>query len=517
MFAGPWSKKPIATSSPAGGASNGVASVAATPSPIPESTPSTPVAKEPTAFVQPRSGILGRLGLHGMEGLEAPVLAAVASESPLLLIGPHGTAKSLLLTRLAAALELPCRHYNASLLNFDDLVGFPLPATDGSLQYVRTPAAIWGAGAVFFDEISRCRPEVQNKLFSIVHERCVQGMPIEGLRHRWAAMNPPMTGDTDSDEADYLGSEPLDAALADRFPFILEMPTWTQYKAKEQVAVIRAEEFKLDAKVRGELRAAVELTQALYQPTREAYGDTIVRYVSELMSGLAKADLPLSPRRAGMLFRVALSMYAASSVLVQNASIEDVLLAALQSSMPLRAQGRAVDPRKLFAAHKSAVGLAKLDPDSALHLLISTRDPLQRLRLAMTTTGLSRSDLSDVVADTLAELPDGALEAASVCLFESGLAERLNAAVAGQFAETYRELLAGVRINEVFASTSMPYRVWQRAEELIATLDPSDPRSHLHANAVARLFKRKPPGLDLERIEKAFHAFAEADLMLRAS
>ena len=106
----------------------------------------------------PGQGPLTRLGIIGLSRVEAPVLAAVATKSPLLLIGPHGTAKSLLLTRIAEALRLDFRHYNASLLNFDDLVGFPLPGKDGSLEYVRTPAAIWGAGAVFFDEISRCRP-----------------------------------------------------------------------------------------------------------------------------------------------------------------------------------------------------------------------------------------------------------------------------------------------------------------------------------------------------------------------
>ena len=108
-----------------------------------------------------------RLGLHGLEGIAPILVAALATEEPLLLIGPHGTAKSLLLTRVAAALGLDFRHYNASLLNFDDLVGFPLPGKDGRLEYVRTPAAVWGAGAVIFDEISRCRPEIQNKLFPI--------------------------------------------------------------------------------------------------------------------------------------------------------------------------------------------------------------------------------------------------------------------------------------------------------------------------------------------------------------
>jgi MoxR-like ATPase len=99
---------------------------------IPESGTTT----EPT--LDPARGWLERLGLIGLSTIEPPLLAALVTGSPLLLIGAHGTAKSLLLTRIAAALELEFRHYNASLLNFDDLVGFPLPGKDGTLQYVHT-------------------------------------------------------------------------------------------------------------------------------------------------------------------------------------------------------------------------------------------------------------------------------------------------------------------------------------------------------------------------------------------
>lgn len=184
--------------------------------------PRSHAPQRPVAPAGPRDPFR-QLGLYGLARLAPVLLAALATEEPLLLIGPHGTAKSLLLTRIASALGLSSRHYNASLLNFDDLVGFPLPGKDGRLEYVKTPAAIWGAGAVIFDEISRCRPDIQNKLFPIVHERKVQGLPLEGLIYRWAAMNPPPT---DDHENGYAGAEALDAALADRFAFVVEMPSW---------------------------------------------------------------------------------------------------------------------------------------------------------------------------------------------------------------------------------------------------------------------------------------------------
>lgn len=76
------------------------------------------------------------LGLEGWTALEPVVLAALASEEPLILIGRHGSAKSFLLERLAQSLRLDYRFYNASLINFDDLVGIPVPdEQQRSLRY----------------------------------------------------------------------------------------------------------------------------------------------------------------------------------------------------------------------------------------------------------------------------------------------------------------------------------------------------------------------------------------------
>jgi MoxR-like ATPase len=199
-------------------------------------------ADVPTERVEDAQSLSGdpfaALGLHGLSRLAPVILGALVTGEPLLLIGPHGTAKTLLLTRIAAALGLSCRHYNASLLNFDDLVGFPLPDGEKGLRYVTTPSAIWGAGAVIFDEISRCRPDIQNKLFPIIHERRAQGLAIEGLVYRWAAMNPP--SGHDNEETDYRGSEPLDPALADRFTHIVPLQGWERLSEGERIAVIRA-------------------------------------------------------------------------------------------------------------------------------------------------------------------------------------------------------------------------------------------------------------------------------------
>ena len=63
-----------------------------------------------------RSRILNTLGVVGWDTLEAPIIASLASEATLLLIGAHGTAKSMVLENIAD-INLEFRHYNASTLN----------------------------------------------------------------------------------------------------------------------------------------------------------------------------------------------------------------------------------------------------------------------------------------------------------------------------------------------------------------------------------------------------------------
>ena len=118
------------------------------------------------------------LGLEGWTKYEPVLLAALTTEDPLLLIGPHGTAKSFLLERMAQVLEMEYRFYNASLINFDDLVGIPLPDEERKhLRYISTQSSIWDAEIVFVDEINRTRPELQNKLSQSSTSGAFRGSP----------------------------------------------------------------------------------------------------------------------------------------------------------------------------------------------------------------------------------------------------------------------------------------------------------------------------------------------------
>ena len=193
--------------------------------------------REETKSSAPAAGnsdsYLPALGVYGFGEIEPVILAALVTEDPLLLIGASGTGKTYLLNSLSEALNFEHRHYNASLISFDDLVGFPYPDPEGTgVRFLETPATVWCAESVLIDEISRSKPEQQNRLFSLVHERRVQGIALPKLRYRWAAMNP-CSSDQDGDE-NYTGSEPLDPALADRFALFVNALDWDALSDEER-------------------------------------------------------------------------------------------------------------------------------------------------------------------------------------------------------------------------------------------------------------------------------------------
>jgi len=353
------------------------------------------------------------LGLEGWATLEPVLLAALASADPLLLIGPHGSAKSFLLERLAQALKLEYRFYNASLINYDDLVGIPMPDEDRKgLHYISTPSAIWETEVVFFDEINRTRPELQNKLFPVIHERRIQGIPLTRLRYRWSAMNPPPSADMADENADvYLGAEPLDPALADRFAFLIEVPAWQKLTEDEKRRVFRdqfrgAHAFSIPPAAIVE-KARIRLEQLQQKPL-----PALEDYLLSLLGQLESHHIRLSARRATMLYRNILAVHAARMILYDTAFPDSPAgrladwntsaLLAVRNSLPQTAQGRSPDSTLILGVHRQAWAMTRLDADNPWRQLLGIRDPLERCLqgLAMGNR-INDDDASQLVLDAL--------------------------------------------------------------------------------------------------------------------
>ena len=453
---------------------------------------------------EPSSEVLERLGLVGMASIERVVLAALITGDPLLLIGAHGTAKSYLLLRICKALNIKWRHYNTSLLNYDDLVGYPLPDKDGNLQFVQTPASIWGAEAVFLDEISRCRIDLQNKLFPIIHERRIQGIELPKLRYRWAAMNPPSGDDNDSLDSDYLGSQPLDPALADRFAFVVETPGWEDLDEQQRREVITRSNAALEPSATEYLRGVVEVGQRLFPQVYEELLPQLAHYI-QLVNDLLRvaswlrrgstssaADgenrIALSPRRAGMLARNIAAVHVASMVLDDSPKIEESARLALRHSIPHRAEGLVVSELKLTTAHREAWRLAELPALDSSRLLATETDPVRRTRMAGRLKGLEKNELSSIVADSIASLPPGGQHALATWVLDNGIAGRLVAAVAEQCGALAATALVSKGADERVHARSTRHDLWKYMTRQLGRLPKKSKDTPLLTNLLIALF-----------------------------
>lgn len=321
---------------------------------------------------QPLGSYLNRIGVYGYGEVEAVVLAAAISGDPLLLIGQSGTGKTYLLNSLSEVLGLSHRHYNASLISFDDLVGFPMPDPEGrEVRYLETPATIWGAESVLVDEINRCRPEHQNRLFSVVHERRLQGVPLEGLRYRWAAMNP--VDDVHGEV--YGGCEPLDPALADRFAYVVTVKDWAELTLAEQRAVADASGEGVLSRDGGALARFVAERTPVFQQYLQAPPEQVLQYFQQAATELFQAGIRISPRRVRQLVRNHLALVAAGC-----GWGEPTFWLTLQWGVAQRAYQPPSDTL-LRAAHRAAWASCGFDPFEHWLFQIHRASPAEKVQL----------------------------------------------------------------------------------------------------------------------------------------
>ncbi len=294
-----------------------------------------------------KTGYLRQLGVYGYDPVEPVILAALVSGDPLLLVGKAGTGKTFLLNSLSEALQLEHRHYNASLIAFDDLVGFPWPEEQGTgIRYIETPATVWKAESVLVDEINRCKPEHQNRLFSLVHERRIQGLKLEKLRYRWAAMNPP---GFDQDGEGYSGCEPLDAALADRFAFIVNVADWPDLEESDQIAIADPRgEGVLSRDKCGLSEFVAEAREKLAEKVKTPSA-VVLEYARRAASALGQAGLRISPRRVRQLARNLLALES-----VSDWPREKLFRLGLEWSLPQRTAVTQPEEAVVSAAHRTA-------------------------------------------------------------------------------------------------------------------------------------------------------------------
>jgi hypothetical protein len=161
---------------------------------------------------------------------EAVVLASMLTGEPTLLIGAPGAAKTLLMRKLAKALEVPYAIYNAAFAQFEDMIGFldMKKMQQGEVDYIATPTSIWGKVFVGVDEANRPSENNANKWLDFLGDGTMLGRHT-GVRWRMGAMNPFGTA----------GTNQLGEATIGRFSSFVFVPVMVDMSTGEQEAVVK--------------------------------------------------------------------------------------------------------------------------------------------------------------------------------------------------------------------------------------------------------------------------------------
>jgi hypothetical protein len=285
-----------------------------------------------------------------------------------LLVGAHGSAKTLLANRLAWAMGLKFHAYDASKALFEDVIGFPNPRSisKGKIDYIPTEISIWDKEFVLVDELSRASPMMQNKWLEVIRSRKVMGKSARKLRYIFAAMNPP----------GYIGSIPLDAALAGRFAYIINIPTTDTMEAKDLSRIV--EEISEDdapaitftrfypkPAIRGELQGFVRKARNRINRIIPLYKDELKEYVFNLSLVMKMEGKYLDGRRLGMIYRGLFAFIGiqqereGKAEKLSQEKIEQCIFYRLQSALSFEAAGESFRPDILFSVHQQTLHMIK--------------------------------------------------------------------------------------------------------------------------------------------------------------
>ncbi|MFC1601262.1 AAA family ATPase [Candidatus Sumerlaeota bacterium] len=173
--------------------------------------------------------ILNALGVFGWkEQDERLVMASLLTGDPLLLIGNHGSAKTLIANKVAEALGLKSLVYDASKAMFEDVLGYPNveKLKEGIVEYVPSKVTVWDKELILIDELNRAIPELQSKWLEIIRSRKIMGFETD-VKWVWSAMNP----------MSYSATQALDEALVGRFALFLYPPDVLQMSEEDRIKV----------------------------------------------------------------------------------------------------------------------------------------------------------------------------------------------------------------------------------------------------------------------------------------
>lgn len=214
--------------------------------------------------------------VYGWNHLEPILLGTLARSHNILLLGSHGSGKSVFARLVSAAVgngdNFKFIKYEMSKENLISMVGCPSPEAlkEGRIDYATHERSVFNADVIMMDEITRAGRENQNMVLEILEERTVFGKP---LKYKFVIAT--------ANEETYKGAYKLDQALLDRFLAVIPIPSIDSREnivgAEEIAKMLDLNQGKRDESIEEtnkEIREAVEAIRKTYD---ELWANTKLR------------------------------------------------------------------------------------------------------------------------------------------------------------------------------------------------------------------------------------------------
>lgn len=394
--------------------------------------------------------ISGSLGIKGWpESLDRMVLTSIITGDPLLMISNYGSAKTSIVDRIGQVIvsklskiredeTLNVSIINASTANPQDWSGFYVPAKDLSeMRLLKTPQTLIDSVVIAVDEISRAAARNQNNTLSLIQERAVDGIPTK-CEILFGMMNP-VSGDAADD-----GSEPLIGAVADRFSIVIDIPEYSAMSGNLKNEIIMhsgrlnrstsmflddkthklgAERYVVSEAIARDLWEFFVKTKKLYMEimTGQSFkdvGEALVSYlnmVTSMLSNDSEADVYVSGRRVGMLYRAIVANHAVGSML-KHENLPEAAEQVILNAFPNRATGKNLPIVKIQNAHSAAVKLLKSHGDAMVSIMAET-DRWKRVFMAISRE-VGPDDMASLFKDLLSSIPAESIDATNFMLIK---------------------------------------------------------------------------------------------------
>jgi MoxR-like ATPase len=177
--------------------------------------PGPPTSDDPRAAIARLRAEVAKV-VVGQEGTVSGIVVALLSRGHVLLEGVPGTAKTLLVKTLAAALDLETRRvqFTPDLMPSDLIGQVVYRQAEGTFTFREGPVF---TNLLLADEVNRTPPKTQAALLEAMEERQVT---VEGTAH---PLPEPFLVIATQNPIEYEGTYPLPEAQLDRFLFKLDV------------------------------------------------------------------------------------------------------------------------------------------------------------------------------------------------------------------------------------------------------------------------------------------------------